>query len=69
MKDVATIQFTDMETRQEAFAIIRVTEGEVALCLSQEVNGDIEVFLPIKDCRALVQALEQAVSLAESQQS
>ncbi|HEX8596907.1 MAG TPA: hypothetical protein VF952_00115 [Chloroflexia bacterium] len=69
MKEVATISFTDVGSKQEAWAIIHVTVEMVGLCLSLEDDGDIEVFLSIKDCRTLAQALEQAVSLAENQQS
>jgi hypothetical protein len=61
INEIATIQFPDIETGREAIAVIRTTKREVALCLSLEKGGDVEVFLPIEDCESLVEALQQAI--------
>jgi hypothetical protein len=51
MKEVATIQFIDAESSGEALAIVRATEGRVAVCISVMVDGDIEVVFRQKTVR------------------
>lgn len=61
MREAATIKFTDLETSDEALAIIRYDESMVAFCLSLRSNGDIEVAMTKEDARAILAALELAV--------
>ena len=68
MSDIATIRFSDAESGEDAVAIVRVGgKKQIALCLSLEENGDVEVFLRVEDCENLVKALEQAISVTEDQ--
>jgi hypothetical protein len=64
MKQVVTIQFTDDDSGGNAVVIIRAARGSVALCLSREEDGDVEVVFNPEVCRNLIEALEQAISLA-----
>ena len=61
MKEIATITFTDVETSDETFAIIRSSSDRVALCLSSKSGGDIEVFMNKNDALALCDALKKAI--------
>jgi hypothetical protein len=61
MREIATIQFFDSESGGEAIAIVRAGREQIALCVSLEKDGDVEVFLRIEDCESLVKALEQAI--------
>jgi hypothetical protein len=57
---VATIPFTDRDSGDEAFALVRV-EGEiVGLALSLRRNGDIEVFFGRQELEQLIEALQKA---------
>jgi hypothetical protein len=66
MKDIATINFTDQASGDEAFAIVRSDEVKthVGLFLSLLEDGDIEVFMEASTCRDLIEALQQALSSA-----
>jgi hypothetical protein len=60
MKEIATIKFVDADTKDDALAVVRASQGVVALALSLRSNGDTEVFLSRPDCDRLVQALQRA---------
>jgi hypothetical protein len=62
MEHVATIQFTDRDSNDEALAIVRATDSAVALTLSVRNDGDLEVVLPNDACNELIAALQRAVS-------
>lgn len=49
----------------ESIAIVRVVQKQVALSVSQEDNGDVEVFLDEESCLKLIAALQRALSAAE----
>jgi hypothetical protein len=66
MNEIATIQFLDVESGEKAIAVIRTTKREVALCLSLERGGDVEVFLQVGDCESLVKSLERAILAIKS---
>jgi hypothetical protein len=61
MKESTTIEFRDVETSEEAVAIVRHDENKIALCLSLRSNGDIEVVMAKADGRRLVEALTRAL--------
>ena len=62
MREVATISFRDLANDDDACAIVRVAEGQVALCLTLKSSGDVEVFLSVQDTRRLTAALDRAVA-------
>jgi hypothetical protein len=64
MKEATTITFQDAESSDEAIAIVRHDESNVALCLALKSNGDIEVVMNKADVYKLIEALTRAVSQA-----
>ena len=68
MKEVATVRFVDAESKDEAFAIIRAAHRLVGLALTLRSNGDIEVFLEPEACRTLIDELQQALAIAETEE-
>ena len=65
MKEVATIQFIDVDSSGEALAIVRAAEGRVALCISSIADGDTEVVFQTKDCERLLEALRRAIAISK----
>lgn len=61
MKEIATIQFTDAQTGDNALATVRASAEAIGLGLSLRSNGDVEVFLLREDCEKLITALQRAV--------
>ena len=68
LQEVVTIKFMDADSQEEALAIIRATEGQIALCLSIKQNGDVEAFFGPEEGKRLVEALQQAILLSKGQQ-
>ena len=64
MRDVATITFRDVDSGQDALAIVRAEAGAVALAFSHKAGGDLEVVLPAASAAQLLSALEEASLVA-----
>lgn len=62
MEEIATITFTECETSSDATAIIRRDAESVALCLTVESNGDLEVVMKRDDAKRLLDALHAALA-------
>jgi hypothetical protein len=65
MKEVATIQFLDAESNDEGVVVLRASCGLIAVALSLQKDGDLEVVLRLQDCQKLINELQRAVSIAE----
>jgi hypothetical protein len=63
MTDVSTINFVDLDSGQDAVAVVRVASGAVGLALSIQSNGDVEAFLGPRELHALIDALTMARGL------
>lgn len=61
MKEAATITFQDLDSSEEAVAIVRYDAEKVALCLSLRANGDIEVTMNKAILKKLIEALTEAM--------
>jgi hypothetical protein len=61
MKNSEIIRFKDLDSDDEAFALVRYDDAAVGLTLSLKPNGDIAVFMNKSDARRLLAALKQAV--------
>jgi hypothetical protein len=62
MKEIATIRFKDVETGNDAVAIVRRNENLVAICLSVQGGADVEVGMSMVDATALLAALRVATA-------
>ena len=65
IKEIATIRFTDDDSGQEAVAIVRAAEEQVALSLSLADDGDVEVYMKRDAFNSLLRALQQAARTAD----
>jgi hypothetical protein len=61
MKEAGTIEFKHAETSDLAVVIVRYDQSHVALCVSLESDGDVEILMRKEDCRKLLEALNRAV--------
>jgi len=62
MTEIATINFRDADTGDDACAIVRVLQGCVGITLSLKHDGDIEVFMGRTDVEGLIAALQKAIA-------
>ena len=67
LSEIATICFTDLESGDEAVAVIRAGEGRLALCLSLAKDGDVEVVLASEDCDRLLAAIQRGALVTKGQ--
>ena len=58
MIQAGTVRFRDQDSKSEAFTIVRYGNDSVAVGLSIEINGDIEVTKA--EARQLLELLQQA---------
>lgn len=61
MDKVSVLKIRDKDEDQEALAIVRSVNGFVALTLSLEHEGDVEVAFTPSECGELVVRLQQAI--------
>ncbi|MFY9578424.1 MAG: hypothetical protein WAQ33_03795 [Gaiellaceae bacterium] len=67
MEDIATLAFDDVETGDEALAVVRAEPGAVALALSLRSDGDVEVVMTAETCAELVTRVVQGQFVARPQ--
>lgn len=58
-REIATIAFIDSGSGEPAVAVVRQSDGCVAICLSIQRSGDLEVLLD----RASAQKLAEAINV------
>ena len=61
MKEAATIRFEDLETGQEAIAVVRYDESCVIIALSHREDGDLQAVMGKEQARRLRDALNAAL--------
>jgi len=64
MNEAATTTIRDVESSDDAVAIVRYDESRVALCLSLKSDGDVEIVMNKADAGRLIEALKKATSKA-----
>jgi hypothetical protein len=69
MKQIAMINFSDRDSKDEGFLLVKVAANTIGLTLSLKQNGDIEVFFGTEECERLLDALQIAVADAMKPQS
>ncbi len=67
MDKVSVLKIRDKDEDQEALAIVRSVNGFVALTLSLEHEGDVEVAFTPSECEDLILRLQQAASDAQGE--
>lgn len=60
MENIATINFRDLNSGDEAVAIVRAGSDRVALALTLRTGGDLEVVVPADVSAELAAALSEA---------
>lgn len=66
MKEVATLNFIDSDSRDEALIIIRATRDLIAICFSLKEDGDAELILSSEEWRTFLVQFERALAIAEA---
>lgn len=61
MIEAVTIKFEDLETKQEALAIVRYDDRYVVIALSHKEDGDLQVVMNKEQAIQLLEALKIAV--------
>ena len=61
LKNIATINFKDSDSGDQALVIVRASDKVVALALSLLQNGDIEVVFTAEECEEIIKALQEAL--------
>jgi hypothetical protein len=64
--DIGSCQFNDSVTGELSYLVVRITDNKIGIGLSQETNGDIEVFLDAKRCELLIEWINKALSIVKS---
>lgn len=64
MNEITTLAIQDIESSDEALAIVRYGKDRIALALSQKSNGDIEIVMNKANALALSEALKKAADQA-----
>lgn len=67
MQLVSMIRFNDADSGDEALAVVRAGEGTIALTLSLDGVGEVEVFFGPGECEELRVALTQAAAIAREE--
>ena len=67
MDTVSVLTIRDKDEDQEALAIVRSVNGFVALTLSLEHEGDVQVAFTPSECQELVRRLQQAIADAQGE--
>ena len=63
MEDI-TLNIEDQQAHVTASAVIRISQGNVALCLFSPEGGECEVFLSTVDALRLAETLNKAAAFA-----
>jgi hypothetical protein len=66
MQQIGTVSFNDRASLQPGIAVIRADAGQMALALSLEGDGDIEVVVDVAAGEQLIEALQRALLWASS---
>jgi hypothetical protein len=65
--EIATVSFKDLNSNDQALAIVRADKGVLALCLSVERGGDIEVIFEKAEFHKLLATLQLAVKKVDGE--
>jgi hypothetical protein len=66
---LANITFVDKDSGDHGLAVVRFQKEVIALALSLQHNGDLEVFLGVHEVDQLIEALTRAKAMASEDTS
>ena len=66
MKQIGSMQFQDSISNENSYITVRVAERQIGIAVSQEHNGDVEVFLSVEQCLSVINWLNEARLTASS---
>ena len=64
--EIQTIQFTDVDSKKEAMAIVRVAGSVIGLSTFVVDGGECEIYMSVDTCRQLHAALSSALKSVSS---
>lgn len=62
---IGSTQLNDSISGELSYFVVRVANESIGVGLSQESNGDAEIFMDIKNCEYLIKLLSIALSKAK----
>ncbi len=62
MDNVSVVDIVDRDSEQNAQVIVRSTKGFIALTLTLEHEGDVQVVMSPAECNKVISRLQQAIS-------
>ena len=65
MKDVATLNFIEFDSKDEALIIIRATRDLIAITFSLKENGDVQLVLRSEEWQTFLVQFQRALAIAE----
>jgi len=66
MKEVATLNFIDVGSQDEALIIIRATRDLIGVAFSLKEDGDVELMLSSEEWRTFLVQFQRALAIAEA---
>jgi len=66
MKEVATLNFVDFDSKDEALIIIRAEKDLIAITFSLKKNGDIQLVLSSEEWQTFLVQFQRALAIAEA---
>lgn len=69
MKEVATLNFIDQDSNDEAYIFIRAERDLIAVGFSLQQDGDMELVLRSDEWRQVLVHLQRAIEIAEAPDS
>ena len=66
MKEVATLNFIDVGSQDEALIIIRATRDLVGVAFSLKEDGDVELMLSSEEWQTFLVQFQRALAIAEA---
>ena len=67
MQQIGMVTFSDRVSLQGGIAVVRADVGQVALALSLEEDGDLEVIVDVAAAARLVEVLQHALRCASGE--
>jgi len=62
MNEIGGAQLKDADSNESGYICVRVKHNTIGICLSKELDGDVEIFLEVEDCEKLVSWLVNAIA-------